>query len=45
MLEQNQNIKVIAIEPKGSPVISSNKVGAHNIQGIGAGFIPKIKIL
>ena len=40
--EQNQNIKVIAIEPKGSPVISSNKAGVHNIQGIGAGFIPKI---
>ena len=40
--EQNQNIKVIAIEPKGSPLISSNKTGVHNIQGIGAGFIPKI---
>lgn len=40
--EQNQNIKVVAIEPKNSPVISSNKVGTHNIQGIGAGFIPKI---
>ncbi|WP_296644094.1 cysteine synthase A [Romboutsia sp. 13368] len=40
--EQNKNIKVVAIEPKGSPVISSNKIGVHNIQGIGAGFIPKI---
>ena len=40
--EQNQNIKVVAIEPKTSPVISSNQTGTHNIQGIGAGFIPKI---
>jgi len=40
--EQNSDIKIIAVEPKGSPIISENKKGKHNIQGIGAGFIPKI---
>ncbi|WP_289292987.1 cysteine synthase A [Romboutsia ilealis] len=39
--EQNQNIKIVAVEPEGSPVISKNKKGSHKIQGIGAGFIPK----
>lgn len=39
--EQNQNIKIVAVEPEGSPVISKNKKGFHKIQGIGAGFIPK----
>ena len=39
--EQNPNIRVVAVEPEGSPVISKNKKGSHKIQGIGAGFIPK----
>lgn len=40
--EKNKNIKVVAIEPKTSAVISGGRPGAHNIQGIGAGFIPSI---
>ena len=39
--DQNPNIRVVAVEPEGSPVISKNKKGSHKIQGIGAGFIPK----
>lgn len=40
--EKNKNIKVIAVEPKNSPLLSSGKSGAHGIQGIGANFIPEI---
>ncbi|MCY1151723.1 MAG: cysteine synthase A [Sphaerochaetaceae bacterium] len=38
--EKNNNIKVVAVEPTGSPVISKGEKGPHKIQGIGAGFIP-----
>ncbi len=40
--EKNPNIKIVAVEPAGSPFLSQGKAGAHKIQGIGAGFKPVI---
>ena len=39
---KNPNVKVVAVEPSGSPVLSTGVTGAHKIQGIGAGFVPDI---
>ena len=39
---QNPNVRVVAVEPASSPVLSRGVAGAHKIQGIGAGFVPEV---
>jgi len=40
--QHNKDLKVVAVEPKDSPILSGGEPGAHKIQGIGAGFVPKV---
>lgn len=40
--EKNDRVRVVAVEPSGSPVLSGGTAGPHGLQGIGAGFIPKV---
>ncbi len=39
---KNADIRVVAVEPEGSPVLTENRAGAHKLQGIGAGFVPQV---
>lgn len=40
--EKNKNVQIVAVEPKNSPLLSEGKTGPHNLQGIGANFVPAV---
>jgi Cysteine synthase len=40
--KKNPGVKIVAVEPADSPILSAGTAGAHKIQGIGAGFVPKV---
>lgn len=40
--EQNPNVRIVAVEPKSSPLLTEGRAGGHKIQGIGANFVPKV---
>ena len=42
MKSKNKNVKIIAVEPARSPILSGGVAGSHGIQGIGAGFVPSV---
>jgi cysteine synthase A len=42
MREHNKDLRIVAVEPKDSPVLSGGEPGSHKIQGIGAGFVPDV---
>lgn len=42
LIEQNPNIRIVAVEPAGSPLLSAGWAGSHGIQGIGANFVPEV---
>ena len=42
MKERNPAVRIAAVEPEGSPILSGGRPGPHQLQGIGAGFLPKV---